>query len=460
MKYFFSLAAMLLVRFVLPLLILGGGVAGFLSLREKPSVQAKPIEKKSAPLVQTVSVDPHDEGLDVQTDGLVVPFREVELSAEVEGRITMKADVCRAGSYVSAGTPLFQIDPRDYELEVRRLQKELAQADASLQELEVETQNIEALVELAREERVLQDKELSRLLNLAKQRVSTDAEIDAARRGELAARNALQTLENRRRLQKSRRDRLTSGRELAATQLEKAGLSLKRTKITAPVSGVIIEDMVEQDSYVREGTPLVRINDSSTAEVRCSLKMEELYWVWDQSGADRDVSLNSPADTFEIPSTPVTVIYHLLGRTFEWSGKLSRYEGTGLDQKTRTVPCRVLVSDPRGVRITGSTGKPTGFTGPRSLVTGMYVTIRIHTQPKTQLLSIPEEAIRPGNRVWVVRDGKLHIQQIRPAETINGRVILPTQAGELAAGDRIIVSPLPVATSGMAVEESTARNVQ
>lgn len=454
MKYLLSIASMLLVRVVLPLLILGGGVQGYLSLRDRPTVQAKPTEKPTAPLVQTVPVNAHDEGLDIQADGIVVPFREVELSAEVEGRITMKADICRAGNYVPAGTLLFQIDQRDYELEVRRLQKELAQADASLRELEVETENIDALVELAREERALQGKELARVINLAKQRVSTDAEIDSAKRGELAARNSLQTLGNRRRLQKTRRERLTSGRELAATQLEKAGLALKRTRITTPVAGVIIEDMVEQDSYVREGTSLIRINDSSTAEVRCSLKMEELYWVWDQAPAGKADSHSSAASTYEIPPTPVTVVYELLGRTFEWSGRLSRYEGTGLDHKTRTVPIRVLVSKPRNVRITGSGGKPASFTGPRSLVTGMFVTIRIHTRPKTRLLSVPEQAIRPGNRVWVVRDGKLHIQQIQLAETINGQVILPAKAANLTAGDRVIVSPLPVAMSGMTVEES------
>ena len=39
----------------------------------------------------------------------------------------------------------------------------------------------------------------------------------------------------------------------------------------------------------------------------------------------------------------------------------------------------------------------------------MYVTIRIHITPHTPLLEIPEEGLRPGNKVWCVRGGKLTI---------------------------------------------------
>lgn len=446
---------MFTLRIALPPLILAAGVAGFYHLKNRPKLQARVVEAPTAPLVQTATVQSHNEGLDLQTDGVVVPFREVELSSEVEGRITFKAESCRAGNYITAGTLLFQIDSRDYDLEVQRLKKELAQAEASLRELDVETGNTDSLIKLAKEELAFQQKELTRIQDLAKRRVATESAIDTAKRNELAARNSLLTLTNQLQLQKTRRDRLITAREIVGTQLEKAGLALTRTKIIAPINGVIIADTVEQDSYVRAGVSLVRINDSSAAEVKCKLKMEELSWIWNQAKGDTSTSSTafSNESAFELPETPVTVVYKMLGRDFSWEGKLSRYEGTGLDLATRTVPCRVIVNDPRNVRVSDAAGQNIDYTGPRALVTGMFVTVLVHTQPTTRLLSVPEQAVRPGNRIWVLRDGKLNIQKVQPAETIDGRVILPADASHFKAGDRVVVSTLPSAESGMAVRE-------
>ncbi len=446
------------LKIIPPVLILAVGIVSFQILSNRPPVVAQAAEKPTDPLVETVQVSAHNQGLDIETDGVVVPHREVYLSSEVEGRVTFKADVCKAGNYVEEGTLLFEIDPRDYELEVRRLQKELAQADANLQENEVETQNAESMVKLSEEDLGLQRKELQRVENLSQRGVITESEIDTARRNELAARNALQVQKNMLQLQKSRRVRLTSARELAATQLEKSGLALSRTKIKAPLSGLIIEDMVEQDTHVQSGTQLVRINDSSTAEVKCSLKMEELFWIWNQTpGIQSADTEKTDAMAFEIPETPVTVNYQLLGRNFHWQGKLSRYEGTGLDVQTRTVPCRVVVNKPaRELRVTDDSGQSLEYHGPRAMVTGMYVTVQVHAHPAAQLLSVPEQAVRPGNQIWLVRDGKLQIEKIQPAETIDQTVIIPAESTQLKVGDHVIVSPLPVAESGMAVREQAA----
>ena len=36
---------------------------------------------------------------------------------------------------------------------------------------------------------------------------------------------------------------------------------------------------------------------------------------------------------------PVTVNFNLAGNTYTWRGTLSRVDGSGLDERTRTVPC-------------------------------------------------------------------------------------------------------------------------
>ncbi|MCU0959481.1 MAG: hypothetical protein MUF48_05195, partial [Pirellulaceae bacterium] len=117
-------------------LILAGGVAAFLALskwlhEEPPTVS----EAATAPIVKTATVREHHDGLTIKADGVVVPYREIDLSAEVAGRVVERADVCRAGNYVTRGTLLARIDPQDYQLEKERLEKERQQASVALEEL-------------------------------------------------------------------------------------------------------------------------------------------------------------------------------------------------------------------------------------------------------------------------------------------------------------------------------------
>jgi len=112
------------IRWLTPVVILAAGVAVFRFLGTQPPPERKPIEKPAATQVHAIEVVRESGGLTIDLDGVVVPLREVTLAAEVAGRVLRKAEACRAGRFVSAGTLLFEIDPRDYELDVARLERE------------------------------------------------------------------------------------------------------------------------------------------------------------------------------------------------------------------------------------------------------------------------------------------------------------------------------------------------
>jgi RND family efflux transporter MFP subunit len=440
------------LRIGAPLAILAAGVVAFLGLRTLRDLPVRALERPDAPLVETIVVEPHNGGLDFTVDGVVVPYREIDLSAEVSGRIARRADVCRAGHYVTRGTALIEIDDRDYLLEAERLERELSQAAVTLKELEVEVSNTENLAKLAREQLALQRRELKRQQELAAKRIVTESEQDQAKRDELAAVNALLTLENQSQLLRTRRNRLESARDLARSQLEKAQLDLSRTKVSAPIDGVIIREMVEADTYVQKGTSLVKIEDTSAVEVKCNLRMEELYWLWAQAGGAGGEPAASPTRDYQIPPAPVTVSYEMAGRHYEWKGVLSRFDGIGVDERTRTVPCRVLVDNPREVQINGYKGADASV-GPPALVRGMYVTVNVHAQPRTALLTIPQRAMQPGNRVWQVADGRLAIRRVRVADATEDRVLVYAEPAGLQAGMKLVSSPLAAIADGMAVRE-------
>jgi multidrug efflux pump subunit AcrA (membrane-fusion protein) len=415
-----------------------------------------------------------------------------------------KSPVARAGNYVRQGTPLFEIDARDYELEVRRLTKEYEQSGVNLAELDVELENTAALAKLADEELELLRRDVQRLDKLFRenrQGVVTESQLDETRRKELVARNARLTLENQALLLRTRRSRWESAQELVAAQLDKAKLDLERTKVFAPCDGVVVLDAVEADDFVQRGTPLVTLEDTSRVEVRTSLRMEHLHWLWQQTAATPIQEGEDPAARdYQVPPTPVTVVYDIAGEKFLWKGRLSRYDGIGLDEKTRLVPCRVAIDDPRACSRGAGAGESTdsgnnGDTihhadGPPALVRGMYVTVWLHAQPQQRLLRLPERAVYPGNLVWLVVDGKLQSTRVTVAAVNDGVVLVrePSPVGQaallakssrtelvpfangngtssvlpsangtssvlLAPGAKVVVSPLSSAADGMQVRE-------
>ena len=451
-------------RIVVPLVILAAGGGGYWLLSRQAEAPARTVEEEQAPLVETVVAKQDDRGLDIEVDGVVVPYREIELSAEVDGTIEYKNELCQEGTYVEGNTLLLKIDPRDYELERDRLSKERDQADGNCKELEAEISNTEALIELAQRQLALQEANYKRQESLHADRVVSDSQLDQAAESRLQAENALLTLSSQLRVLTERRGSLRAAKERAEALVEKAKLDLSRTEIRSPkgTDGVVIIDLVEQGDYVKKGTPLVAIEDTSKVEVRCSLRVDELYWLWNQGASGPgEAKERSPHLDYQIPRTPVgdltpaTVTYRLASQDYTWEGVLSRYEGIGLDESTRTVPCRVTVEAPRGVCLSGDDAAPSKCTGPPALVRGMYVTVKIHAKPRAKLVRISEAAIRPGNKVWVVRDNKLAIIDVRVV-SVAGEVAI-VLAGELDAGDRVVVTPLAVAKNGMPVREEAGQ---
>ena len=123
--------ALEVARLILPVVVIATGYLGYRALGARSRPPLKPQENK-ATYVETVRPQAHQGPLNIDTEGVATPFREVEVAAEVAGRIKFKDAKCRAGTYVQKGSVLIRVDDRDYQFEVRRLQKELQQADDNL----------------------------------------------------------------------------------------------------------------------------------------------------------------------------------------------------------------------------------------------------------------------------------------------------------------------------------------
>jgi len=409
----------ILFGLVLPVLLLAAGIASFVAMGSQqpkltPSDGGDSISKMaklSIVGVQAIRSYEGLESLDVSISGTVVPFRQVTLGAEIAGRIQFKSEECRIGRYVHKGDVLFKIDPTDFQLDVDRLAAMRDSEYAQQKELDQELANAKRSLTLSEEDYALQEREQKRLESLPSGFASA-TEVDQARRLRITSANQRLTIQNQLQMIEARRTRIQLAERLAATQLEQAKVNLDRTIVKAPLSGVIVTESVQEDSYVQKGATLCMIEDTERVEVSCNLRSDQLLLVLDQSGTSKQsgASKTSPpssrivqSSSYELPKTPVTISYLVAGRDnteFQWHGHLSRYEGIGIDQQTRTIPVRVSVDNPREVWQNGKQIQEDNNGGLPALVRGMFVECKIQTKPNQSLVLLPKLALKPGNQVW------------------------------------------------------------
>ena len=445
----------LLANIAVSVLILAVGVGGLIVFGRRPEIVTTDAAdaKDKGVFVRTAGAVAWDSPLEIEVDGEAMTSRVLTVGSEVTGRIANKPSTNRGGLYVRAGEILFEIDPQDYKLEVQRLQAELSQAQAELESVDVELASHRALLELAQEDQRLQDKNLQRMISLQDRNAATESEIDLAIKQELTARNAVQSLQNQIDVAKQQKVTRQAKCALVAAQLEQAKLDLSRCTVRSPIDGRIVDDLVEQGDFVRPGDELLHLSDSSQMEVKCSLGSDEVAWIWQQHAVDPekypppDLGFGDP---LQLPPVECEVLFDFQGTTTGWNGYLSRYEGTGLDRETRMFPCRIVVDDPVNSYVASSPGGHEGISPP-TLLSGMYVTVRIPVKSKNPLVQVPVQAVRPGERIWVIRDNELRIMPCRPAQTTDEFALVRSDISGVVAGDQVVVSPLAAVYDGMAV---------
>lgn len=433
--------------------ILGAGLGSFIWLSSMKAAPAREEARETRPLVETRSLERRSSEFEIRLDGTVVPQREIVIAAEVAGEIVKKSPLCQAGNYVTAGTPLLDIDPQKYELEVQRLQSLALQAEVDLKRIAVERKNVDALIEIATRDLQLKKREFNRIGGLVKRNAAAEGERDTVEATILIAETTLQRLRNQRELFPSQQARAEAEVRLKRSELAAAEIDLQKTKIAAPISGVIVSAPVECRQFVNAATTLVQIEDTSVAEVSCRLRVDDLYWLWgcshDLAACQRNPDKHDPGQPcYEIPPASATVTFRLGDRQFQWAGRLARYEGTGIDAKTRTVPCRIVVEEPR---------RADRKNGPPALVRGMFVEVALHVDSGEQLVQVPHDAVRPNGEVFAVVDGKLRVHQVEAARVLPDALLIRASSTDLRIGDRLVVSPLASGFDGMEVREQNAR---
>jgi len=375
-------------KIMLPVGVLVFSVVGLqLMVAGKP----EPEKKESAERAVSIYVTQPQQikrSIDVETQGEVRPKNEIPLTSRVSGHVVSLSENFDEGAAIDADTVLIKIDDIDYKVAVIRAEARVAEAE----------------VALARE--------------LANEKMKKDTwnQKKGDAKPSAFALNKPQVLEAEAKLRAAKAD------------LQEAQLNVERTEIKVPFNGRVLSRDIGLGQYVSAGTTLGRVFSVDTAQVRLPLTGLQL--------ATLKLPLGFEADP---DNAPIVTFTNQIGRNaYQWQGRLVRTNAQ-VDQNTRLTYAIAEVNDPYG----------TGATNGAPFAVGMFVTAHITGNEETNAWSLPRDALRQDDSIYVVDDDhNLRIRQVKVYATTADEVMLK----EGITGDEdIVISTVNNVYDGMKV---------
>ena len=372
------------------------------------ALRSGPVERvalPSAPLVTTAAAAPGSGPIPVLGSGAVRPRAEVEVAAEVPGKVSWVNPAFQSGGRVRRGEPLFRVDDADYLNRVRQARASVAAQQVALLQAEEEARVATAEYERFRERRREGAPPAASPLTLR------EPQLAAARAG-LARDSAV----------------------LAAAEL-----ALSRTEVRAPFGAFVRSESVDAGRFVGVGQAVGSLYADDAYEVVTALPDADAalvpgLWELDAGSEERGVAAQVVARYGPI--------------RYAWPGYVDRAEAA-LSEQTRTISVVVRVPRPLtpGTPVEGG-GALREEPGPPLLV-GQFVDVRIEGVAPERYFVLPRRALRPGDHVWALGPGAaVTIVPVRVLQRSEEQVFV---TGALQPGQQVVTDGISTATEGMLV---------
>ncbi|WP_439924073.1 efflux RND transporter periplasmic adaptor subunit [Nitrobacter sp. JJSN] len=361
--------------------ILIAGLSPLLGGCNEP-VTAEASTSTVTPEVSVVTVVPKPHAMVRELPGRIAPLRVAEVRPRVSGIITER--LFKQGSEVKAGNPLYQIDPRPFEVELQAAEAALAKADAVFEQASHHARRIE----------------------------------------QLTVRHATSEAENEKAIANMRQSEAdVAGRK---ADLARARLHLDYTTIRAPIDGVV------GAAQVTEGALVIQNETASLATVQ---QLDTIYADFTQSVGD----LNSLRRAFESGDleriAPGAAKVRLVlddGALYPLPGKFLFSEAK-VDASTGQVTLRGEFPNPKRELLPG-------------MYVRVLLEQGVDSDAIAVPQQAVQRDSGGGSEVFVVRDdGHVIVRPIRTASVQNGQSMV---SQGLKAGDRVVVEGFQKFTAG------------
>lgn len=329
-----------------------------------------------APVVGVVTVHPQTVALTVELPGRLESLRTADVRAQVGGIIQKR--LFQEGSYVRAGQPLYQIDSSTYEASLESARAQLATAQATLAKA---------------------DADLARYKPLVSADAISKQEYDAAVTAKRSA---------------------EAGVKAAQAAIKSAGISLNRSRITAPISGFIGQSKVSEGTLLNAGdvTVLATIRQTNPMYVNVTQSASEVMKLRRQIAegkllaADGAIAVGIKFDD---------------GTVYPEKGRLLFADPT-VDESTGQITLRAAVPNDQNI-----------------LMPGLYVRVLMDQVAVDNAFIVPQQAVTRGTKdtVMIVNaQGGMEPREVTVAQQQGTNWIVTSG---LKDGDKVVVEGISIA---------------
>lgn len=407
-----------ILQFLLPPLVIAGGVALFVGLRATaPVTEAQPVEEP-AWTVDSVAVSPAPVAPRLRLSGYLESPRTSMMTAAVEADV---AEVpVREGQRVAVGDRLVQLDRTDLELQLREQTAEVndlrAQRDLEARQIEADRRELnqeQALVTIA-------EREKARVQRLADRDLASGSDLDQARRELAQQRMALSSRQLAVDSAESRMAQLEARLDRAEAVRDRLARDLARTTVRAPFAGRLAEVNVSPGDRVRPGEALVQLYDTAALEVRAHLPAGKIGPVRRALALEQGLS-----GTAVVDGQPLALELDRI------SGRSDRGEGgvAGLFRVTE---------------------------GGEDLPLGRFVALEASLPVEPDAVVLPFESLYGTRRVYRLEEGRMRavtVERLGEAPLPDGRRGMLVRSPALTAGSRVVITQIPRAMDGLRVRD-------
>lgn len=377
---------------MLPLLIIGVGIAGASYFLKTGPKAAKQPPKKVTPLVGVEPVQFKAEQIVVSAMGTVVPSRKIDLKTSVAGEVIWTNPSFTEGGLLKKGDIVLKIDPVDYRLRIIEREAQVAQAQYAL-ELELGHQDV------ARREWDI----------LGKGKSVSRADHDLA-------------------LRKPHLQKVRAELKAAQAMLDQEKKNLERTIVKTPFNAMVGDRKVDVGSHVTAQSTLATLTGTDRYWVQTSIPMDRLDWIDVPRQNDRT---GSKVTVYQ-GGTP--------SRNDSWEGSVVRLMGD-LDPKGRMARILVAIDDPLKLSSDSTRSRP--------LIMGAYVHAEITGRKVDRVARLIRPTVHENNTVWIMQDdGTLSVRTVSILWRDNDAVLVDQG---ILPGEKLIVTDLAAPVDGMQI---------
>lgn len=221
--------------------------------------------------------------------------------------------------------------------------------------------------------------------------------------------------------------------QAAEADLAKAKLDRSRCEIRAPFSGRVLSKQIGRGQFLPAGATIARIYANDIAEIRLPVGIGELAFL--------DLPLGQSGRAAHWPAVALSA--DVAGQPQTWRGRIVRSEAE-LDSSSGQLFLVAQVEQPDN-----------GRDGTAPLLSGLFVQAEIEGVARAGLYALPRSALNNLQQVKLVdAEQRLVFRDVEILRSEPGRVVVKSG---LQAGERVVVSDLPLPVAGMRVEAAPSQ---